>query len=100
MKEEEVWTKEFLIHRGFKEEDITFEPNGQDTFPDFLVEGKSRKIGVETRRLNKYFQNFSGREPIEKLAKNIERVMTELLASFGSSTDGVSWYVNYDFKRP
>jgi hypothetical protein len=63
----------FLRHLGHH---VIAHPDGNDDPPDLLVD---HRIAVEVRRLN---------------------VMREVLASFGSPQDGVSWFVHYSFERP
>ena len=58
----ETWAKDYLVYRGFKAEDVVFEPNG-NVPPDSVL--KSR-IAVEVQRLNQHWQAASGDlEPVK-----------------------------------
>jgi hypothetical protein len=97
MDQSESWAKDYLVYRGFKAEDLAFEPDG-NVPPDFLVEGR---IAVEVRRLNQHWQAVSGDlEPVEKLSMPLFIRLRELLDAFGPPTNGVSWYVIHRFERP
>ncbi len=99
MNQAEAWAKDYLVYRGFKEEDIDFEPDGNMT-PDFLLENR---IAVEVRRLNQHWQGSSEddlREPVEKLSMPLLIRLRRLLEAFGSPENGVSWYVSHKFQRP
>jgi len=97
MDQSESWAKDYLIFRGFKAEDVAYEPDG-NVPPDFLVEGR---IAVEVRRLNQHWQDASGDlEPVEKLAMPFFILLRKLLDAFGPPTNGVSWYVFHRFERP
>ena len=92
----ELWAREYLIHLGFSAHDIVFQPDGQIP-PDWLVE---HRVAVEVRRLNQHIESVAHQEAIETLAEPLERRMRDLLRSLGPPRDGVSWYVDYRFRRP
>jgi hypothetical protein len=97
MDQSETWAKDYLIYRGFKSDDVLFEPDG-NVPPDFLVEGR---IAVEVRRLNQHWESASGDlQPMEELSIPLLIRLRKLLDSFGLPTNGVSWYVVHRFGRP
>jgi hypothetical protein len=97
MDQSETWAKDYLIYRGFKSDDVLFEPDG-NVPPDFLVEGR---IAVEVRRLNQHWESASGDlQPMEELSIPLLIRLRKLLHSFGPPTNGVSWYVIHRFGRP
>lgn len=97
MDQSEAWAKDYLLYRGFKAEDMVFEPDG-NVPPDFLVEGR---IAVEVRRLNQHWQAASGDvDPVEKLSMPLLIRLRKLLEAFGPPSNGVSWYVFHRFERP
>src|SRR5579863_6147817 len=97
MDQPETWARDYLVHRGFKAEDVVFEPDG-NVPPDFLVEGR---IAVEVRRLNQHWQAASGDlEPVERLSMPLLIRLKKLLDAFGPPTNRVSWRLTYSFERP
>ena len=97
MKRDEMFVRDYLLHRGFPSEGIVYEPLGTDTTPDFLVLGE---IAIEARRLNQY-HNVDGAEvPGEQLAAAIHRRLEKILAEFGPARHGCTWFVHYRFRRP
>jgi hypothetical protein len=96
MDQSEAWAYDYLLYRGFKAEDVVFEPDG-NVPPDFLIEGR---VAVEVRRLNQHWRAASGGlEPAEKLSVPLLVRFKKLLETFGPPC-GQSWYVFYDFGRP
>lgn len=84
-----------LLARGLG--DVVVEPEPNDP-PDFLVGGR---IAVEATRLNQRWERSAGRprgleEDEIPLRAKVERLLREL----GPPTDGVTWFVMYDFRRP
>jgi hypothetical protein len=76
---------------------VKHEPDGNVT-PDFRLDGR---IGVEVRRLNQNYVYPDGeRHGYENLAIRMWHRMRNLLATFGPSINGESWYVFMEFRRP
>ena len=95
MNESEMRAAAFLAHEGHK--DIVHHPDGQHLPPDFLVD---QRIAVEVRRLN---QNYVGKRRIEGLEEEAIRLrdrIRKLALSFGPPTQGASWFLTLDFRRP
>ncbi|MGH9611909.1 MAG: hypothetical protein ACRD4P_02395 [Bryobacteraceae bacterium] len=98
MNDSEELAYAYLKWLGFKS--VEFEPEGQSKVPDFLVDGR---IAVEARRLN---QNRASTQPgmkvegLEKRRIAIWDDIERLLPSLGPPSEGVSWYVFFQFKRP
>jgi len=98
MDESEKLAKKYLLHRGFKDEEIVYEPNGRDTIPDFLVD---KEVAVEVRRLNQNQLEPNGKKRgLEEDAIPLQRKMHKLLRSLGPPTSTGSWFVSYSFRRP
>ena len=95
MKAEEKIANEYLLDR--EGPNVVYEPNGEDTFPDFLVSGR---IAVEVRRLNQNEVTESGYRGLEETRIPLEDKMRKFLPSLGPPKSGVSWFVVYDVKRP
>jgi hypothetical protein len=97
MEQSEAWAKDYLLRRGFKAEDLVFEPDG-NVPPDFLIEDR---IAVGVRRLNQQWQAALGDlEPVEKFSTSLLIRLRKLLDSFRPPSNGVSWYVFHRFERP
>ncbi len=103
MNQDEIWAKEYLLHQGFAEHEIIYEPDG-GVPPDFVLhkEIADRKIAVEVRRLNHHFSSDELRthEPSEGLSIPLFHRLTKLLEGFGPSKGGVGWWVDVEFSRP
>ena len=97
LDQSEAWANDYLLYRGFKAEDVVFEPDGKVP-PDFLVEGR---IAVEVRRLNQHWQAASGDlEPVEKLSMPLLIRLRRFLETFGPPSNGATWYVFHRIERP
>jgi hypothetical protein len=95
MNQEEKWVEEYLLYRGFT--NIKFEPDG-NVPPDFRIDGN---IAIEVRRLNENYESKPGSwQGVEELAISRWKRMEALFEELGPPTDGVSWYVFYNFQRP
>jgi hypothetical protein len=85
---------EHLSSRGFTA--VEYEPDGNIP-PDFLANGR---IAIEARRLNQHDDSDTNPRGIEEVAIPLNAKFRRLLASFGPSTNGVSWFVSYSLRRP
>jgi hypothetical protein len=94
MKPSEKLIYEYLQHLGYA--NIVYEPDGNTT-PDFLVDGT---IAIEVRRLNQNHFDGSGAKGLEEDAISLWLRIKKLVTSLGFPTEGESWYVWYQFKRP
>jgi hypothetical protein len=94
MDESEALAKQYLLHLGF--ETVAYEPDG-NVPPDFLAGGS---IAVEVRRLNKNELTDSGLRSLEETRIPFQMTLRKLLMGLGPPRSGVSWFVNYSFRRP
>ena len=94
MNQSEKAVYEYLQARGF--ENVVHEPDGKVP-PDFLLDGR---IAVEVRRLNQNEQTGLGHRGLEETARPFDAAFRKILARFGPSTTGSSWFVAYTFSRP
>lgn len=96
-KPDERFVFDYLLHRGFPQREIGYEPLGPGTTPDFLVGGN---LAIEVRRLNQH-HNIDGIEvPGEQLAAAVHSRLQKVLAKFGPARPGCNWFVLYTFRRP
>jgi hypothetical protein len=95
MNGEEKIAKNYLVDR--EGPNVVYEPNGEDTFPDFLV---NERIAVEVRRLNQNEVIGSSYRGLEETRLPLEDKMRKFLPSMGPPKSGVSWFVLYTVKRP
>jgi len=75
---------------------VVFRPDGHGP-PDFLLQGE---IAVEVRRLNQNFDSGKEVRGLEEVEAPLLQRMQRLMASFGPSIAGESWFVSYSFGRP
>jgi len=94
MDESEQKAQIFLESLGYS--NISPEPDGNIP-PDLLVD---KTIAVEVRRLNQNIIGETGYQGLEQVEIPLWMKMRKLLASFGPSSTGVSWFVSYRFRRP
>ncbi len=96
MKKADRFAYEYLVHRGFA--DIAYEPDGRDTTPDFLVDGR---IAVEARRLNQN-EEFAGEyRGLEEVSVPLNALVRKVIAlTLVPPSARESWFVSYSFKRP
>jgi hypothetical protein len=95
MNESEGRAEAFLRHQGYS--DIVHHPDGQHRTPDFLV---NQRIAVEVRRLNQNYEGKRRTEGLEEEAMRLRDRIRNLALSFGPPTQGVSWFLMLDFRRP
>jgi hypothetical protein len=95
MDKSEKLVAAFLAHQGYS--DIENHPDGKHCPPDFLVD---RRIAVEVRRLNQNYQGKTRIEGLEEEAIRLRDRIRKCASSFGRPTQGVSWFLFFDFRRP
>lgn len=95
MDNSETIAYEFLEKNGYKS--IIFEPNGRQTFPDFLVD---QHIGVEVRRLNKNIKTVDSIEGHESESLKLLKRMENLFQDLNYVNRDGSWFISYRFSRP
>ncbi len=93
MDPSETTVKEFLFRMGFS--NVVYEPDG-NLPPDFLISGE---IAVEVRRLNQNHYDGSKMRGLETVAIPLWQKMKRLIESI-AGTDGNSWFVFFEFRRP
>ncbi|MGA2040286.1 MAG: hypothetical protein ABSH42_13500 [Bryobacteraceae bacterium] len=93
----EAAAKQYILHLGYKEQEVPYEPDGQDG-PDFVIDGK---IAVEVTRLNRHVGvSADGRRLGEESAIPVEKTVATMLDSLGPPTAGFSWFVSIEFTLP
>ena len=76
--------------------DVEYEPNGGDTFPDFSL---GTRIGVEVSRLDQ-IRSLDGISPdLETTARAFLEDFRQILRSFDSVFEGISYFVGVSFSR-
>lgn len=95
MNDSEQTVYKYLTSQGLGT--VVFEPDGRDTTPDFLVDGR---IAVEARRLNQNEKTTRGHRGLEVVSKPMNAVVQKALAAMGPPVNGASWFVHYTFRRP
>jgi hypothetical protein len=97
MDESELVAEKYIMHLGYNKP--IFEPEGQSTPPDFLVDNR---IAVEVRRLNQSEESSlpGQRRGLEEVAIPLWKCVERLLPSLGPPTGQVSWYIHVKFDRP
>jgi hypothetical protein len=90
----EELARKYLEHIGSTS--IEYEPDG-NVPPDFIV---NKRIAVEVRRLNQNELASIGFRGLEETEIPLRERIRTLLASFGPSRSGTSWFVCYTFRRP
>jgi len=89
--------KEYILHLGYKEEEVLFEPEGQEG-PDFVIK---EKIAVEVRMLNRHVGVSRGGKCLtEEDAIPVISTVAGVLRSFGPPTSGFSWFVCVECSLP
>ena len=76
--------------------EVTFEPDG-NIFPDFSIASTN---GVEVRRLNENYFGDNGTKGLEEVDVPLHHKLREILSSYDSKYDGISYWVGIIFKRP
>jgi hypothetical protein len=94
MKGSEAHAKAFLEHLGLGP--VVYEPNGNRP-PDLVTAGG---IAVEVRRLNQHYEDEGKLRALEHDDFPLLDGFRRLLATFGPSREGQSWWVSYWFRRP
>ncbi len=98
---DELRGAEYLSSLGYQDPEITYEPLGRDTAPDFSI---GSEIAVEVMRLTKYSMTDGSPIALESAAIPIERRMRQYLhtyvPSFSTAPDQPSWFVGFSFRRP
>ena len=97
MKEDEILVCSFLAWLDAGR--VTYEPEGHSTFPDFSINDQA--IGVEARRLNRYFV-VSGQKAIgfEGAERSIMDGLRKEFREAGPSVGGECWHVDVRLQRP
>ncbi len=94
MGRDEALVERYLI--GLALGPVVHEPDG-NVPPDFVVGGQ---IAVEARRLNQHFESNGKHVGLETLEAPLIGFVETLLPKLGEPTDGQSWWVHYEFRRP
>ena len=89
--------QEYILHLGYKEEEVPYEPEGESG-PDFVI---NRRIAVEVTRLNHNVRDpAEGKRRGEEAAIPVRRTFEETLRAFRPPTAGPSWYVRAECSLP
>src|SRR5208337_4235943 len=100
MDDSEKAAKEYILHLGYKETEVRYEPppEGQ-AGPDFVVNGR---VAVEVTRLEPHVGlSAEGKRLGEEGASiPVLKTVQQILSSFGPPKAGFSWFVNVDFSLP
>lgn len=95
MDESERLVEKYLNELG--RGSVVFEPDGNIP-PDFVLAGN---VAVEVRRLNQNYELPNGEaEGLEQIAIPLWQKLRKLLPTLGPSTNGESWFIGMDFRRP
>lgn len=87
MDETELRAHQALLHMGYSEANIVYEPEKNQP-PDFLVEGK---FAVEVRRLNQSYSDEHGSQDLERISTPLWNNLRDLVNSHSSAADGPCW---------
>ena len=90
----EALAERYLVYFGFGP--VRYEPDGNCP-PDFVT---ADGTAVEVRRLNQHFDRDGESVALEHDSFPYLAGMRHVLASFGSSKGGQSWWVGFHFHRP
>jgi hypothetical protein len=93
MKEEEKIVFEYLSSLGFN--NISYEPLGFSTFPDFGIDGK---IGVEVRRLNRNHINENEIPEADNLNSKYKNEINKILNSIQQDGE-TTYFIDFKIKR-
>ena len=93
MKEEEKIVFEYLSSLGFN--NISYEPLGFSTFPDFGIDGK---IGVEVRRLNRNHINENEIPEVDNLNSKYKNEINKILNSIQQDGE-TTYFIDFKIKR-
>jgi hypothetical protein len=89
--------QEYILHLGYKEEEVPFEPAGQEG-PDFVIK---KRIAVEVTRLNRHVGvSAEGKRLGEEDADRVLEAVKQILQSLGPPTAGLSWFVSVECTLP
>jgi hypothetical protein len=94
MKKEERAAKNYL--EGLWKGDVRFEPDGNRP-PDFKL---ASTIGIEVRRLNENYFDTDRTKGIEEVSIPLHAKFKEVLNSYDSKFDGLTYWVGLIYKRP
>ncbi|QKF73246.1 hypothetical protein AFAEC_1079 [Aliarcobacter faecis] len=93
MKKEEKIVFEYLTSLGFN--NISYEPLGFSTFPDF---GIDREIGVEVRRLNRNHIYENEIPEVDNLNSKYKNEINKILNSIQQDTK-VTYFIDFKIKK-